>query len=104
MTFIRISDVPPDELYLLPIVGLWQQIEEDRNRPGMPGADFVTDWQLQPHAAAGSSPPANRVDADVDEDSDEDFDNQDVDPGTDDDPHEDSDDPRHTGGRLASVP
>ena len=32
MIVIRISDIPQDELYLLPIVGLRQQIEEDRNR------------------------------------------------------------------------
>jgi hypothetical protein len=31
-SFIRISDVPADELHLLPIIGLRQQIREDRNR------------------------------------------------------------------------
>lgn len=32
-SFLRISDIPADELYLLPIVGLLQQIREDRSRP-----------------------------------------------------------------------
>ena len=31
--FIRIADIPPDELHLLPIIALRQQIREDRNRP-----------------------------------------------------------------------
>jgi len=32
-SFIRISDIPPEELHLVPITGLRQQIREDRNRP-----------------------------------------------------------------------
>src|SRR5262249_53326266 len=32
-SFIRISDIPPDELHLLPISALRQQIIEDRKRP-----------------------------------------------------------------------
>ncbi len=32
-SFIRIADIPPDELHLLPIIALRQQIREDRNRP-----------------------------------------------------------------------
>jgi hypothetical protein len=32
-SFLRISDIPADELYLLPIIGLRQQIREDRSPP-----------------------------------------------------------------------
>jgi hypothetical protein len=35
-SFLRISDIPPHELHLLPIIGLRQQIREDRNRPSPP--------------------------------------------------------------------
>jgi len=46
-SFIRISDIPHGEMRLLPIIGLRQQIQEDRNR-SQPAAlsEFVTDWQL----------------------------------------------------------
>jgi hypothetical protein len=37
-SFIRISDIPPDELYLLPIIGLRQQIREHRNRLSSPNS------------------------------------------------------------------
>jgi hypothetical protein len=35
-SFIRVSDIPPDELHLLPIIGLRQQIGKDRSRPISP--------------------------------------------------------------------
>ena len=37
-SFIRIVDIPPDELHLLPIIGLRQQIREDRNRLSPPNS------------------------------------------------------------------
>jgi hypothetical protein len=37
-SFIRISDIPPDELHLLPIIGLRQQIREDGNRLSLPSS------------------------------------------------------------------
>jgi hypothetical protein len=40
-SFLRVSDIPPDELHLLPIIGLRQQIRADRNRPIPP--DVRTD-------------------------------------------------------------
>jgi hypothetical protein len=130
MTVIRISDIPQDELHLLPVVGLWQQIEDDRNRTApteqrnrgtnrpdklpdtllraaepmsVPDAGFVTDWQLEPEAAPSSRLPVDSVDADADKDcDDEDFADEDFDEGKDDDADEDGDNRRHTGGRLAS--
>jgi hypothetical protein len=38
ISFIRIVDIPPDELHLLPIIGLRQQIREDRNRLSPPNS------------------------------------------------------------------
>jgi hypothetical protein len=35
-SFVRISDIPPEELHLLPIIGLRQQIRLDRLRPSIP--------------------------------------------------------------------
>jgi hypothetical protein len=75
MSFIRLTDIPADELHLLPIRGLRQQIRKDRCRINSPphrrepdsaapqggaqhdgaspaklpqaaGEQFVTDWQL----------------------------------------------------------
>jgi hypothetical protein len=83
-SFIRISDIPPDELHLLPIIGLRQQIREDRSRPGSPngralraevsaaevwaapGGRFVTDRQLQDEQRPGSRLPFDREDRDED--------------------------------------
>ncbi len=37
-SFVRISDIPPDELNLLPTFGLRQQIRKDRNRISSPNS------------------------------------------------------------------
>jgi hypothetical protein len=83
-SFLRISDIPADELHLLPILGLRQQIREDRCRFSPPAAAaqepeagagkgrahqagappagvslaererFITDWQLHDEPRPGS--------------------------------------------------
>ena len=71
-SIIRISDIPHDELHLLPIIGLRQQIREDQHRLSSPNSRskaaarewFVTDWQLQAR-------PIDRVNIDDDEDCDD---------------------------------
>jgi hypothetical protein len=35
-SFLRISDIPADELHLLPVLGLRKQIRKDRSRPSSP--------------------------------------------------------------------
>jgi hypothetical protein len=112
-SLIRISDIPPEELHLLPIIGLRQQIRADRSWPSSPdsrtgqgerdGDSFVTDWQLQDEPRPDSRLPADREDTHEDEDRDdedihhEDFDNPE---------HEDAgeeDDWGITGGRFTSL-
>jgi hypothetical protein len=131
MNIIRISDIPQDELHLLPIVGLRQQIEEDRNRtvpknhPTESPKRGVSQPDKLPHtmrraaapmtvAGAGfftewqmqdEPPPNSRLPVDRENaDADKDFDDEEVDNGKDDDSDEDGDDRRHAGGRLATAP
>jgi hypothetical protein len=104
-SFIRISDIPPDELYLLPIIGLRQQIREDRSRPSspngrteqgerdgsLPGQTFHTEAQTaEVWAAAGGRfvtdwqlqdelRPSSRLPFDKEDIDDEDRDDEDFD-------------------------
>jgi hypothetical protein len=38
MTILRAADIPPNELYLLPVTDLHRQIQEDGNRPSPPNS------------------------------------------------------------------
>jgi hypothetical protein len=60
VSFIRISDIPSDELHLLPITGLRQQIREDRSRLISPNSridEGETDGSLpgRPHRAEAAA-------------------------------------------------
>jgi hypothetical protein len=45
-SLLRISDIPPDEVHLLPILGLRQQIRVDGNRPSPPiGRTDLGEWE-----------------------------------------------------------
>jgi hypothetical protein len=100
-SFIRISDIPANELHLLPIIGLRQQIREDRSRPSSPDnvtnerqavnsppdpaqhpeaasrewpqavGSFVTEWQLQDEPRPSARSCFDKEDLDEEEHGDE---------------------------------
>jgi hypothetical protein len=129
MTIVRIADIPPDELHLLPVSDLRRQIREDSKRPRSPnswvdhgGPDSsrlgrAVDAQVPAAgllpAAVGSFVTDWQMDDDLRpgsrfprnrEDIDEPpFDDDDFDDSEDEEDGEE-DDRRFTGGRLATMP